>query len=76
MKKIFTLTLLLMSVVLTAQDSTEVAKEKKFTLSGSVDAYFRANLTAPNDENAIAPGSSSAKYSPLKPIANVSETVY
>ncbi len=35
-------------------------EEKKFNISGSVDAYYRANLTAPNDENAIAPGSSFA----------------
>ncbi|WP_299105266.1 outer membrane beta-barrel protein [uncultured Winogradskyella sp.] len=52
MKKIFTLTLLLMSVVLTAQDSTEVAKEKKFTLSGSVDAYYQTYLSAPDDAGA------------------------
>ena len=35
-------------------------ENKKFTFSGTVDAYFRANLTAPNDEDAIAPGSSFA----------------
>src|SRR5690606_28334737 len=28
--------------------------------SGSIDAYYRANISAPNDENAIAPGSSFA----------------
>ena len=32
-----------------------------FSLSGTVDAYYRANLTAPNDEDAIAPGSSFAQ---------------
>jgi len=41
-----------------AQEEEE--DEKKFSISGTVDAYFRANLTAPNDENAIAPGSSFA----------------
>lgn len=33
---------------------------KKFNLSGSIDAYYRTNFDAPNDENAIAPGSSFA----------------
>ena len=32
-----------------------------FSLSGTVDAYYRANLSAPNDEDAIAPGSSFAQ---------------
>ncbi len=35
-------------------------EEKKISFSGSVDAYFRNNLNAPNDENAVAPGSSFA----------------
>ncbi|MDB2493344.1 porin [Flavobacteriaceae bacterium] len=35
-------------------------EEPKLNLSGSVDAYYRANLDAPNDENAIAPRSSFA----------------
>ncbi len=35
-------------------------EEKKFSFSGSVDTYFRANLNAPNDENSVAPGSSFA----------------
>jgi len=38
----------------------EEEKGKKIDLSGTVDAYYRVNLTAPNDENAIAPGSSFA----------------
>lgn len=38
----------------------EEEAEKKFSISGTVDAYYRANLSAPNDENAIAPGSSFA----------------
>ncbi len=58
MKKLFTLTMLLMATALFAQ---EEAEEKKLSITGSVDAYFRANLTAPNDENAIAPGSSFAQ---------------
>ncbi len=38
----------------------EETEEKKFSFSGTVDAYYRANITAPNDEDAIAPGSSFA----------------
>ncbi|WP_296385841.1 outer membrane beta-barrel protein [Winogradskyella sp.] len=49
MKQLFTLILLLTSIVLTAQDSTEVSNGKKFSISGSVDAYFRTNLTGPNE---------------------------
>ena len=58
MKHLFTLTLLLLSVAISAQEETE--EKKSFKFSGSIDAYYRANLTAPNDENAIAPGSSFA----------------
>ncbi len=57
--KIFILALLTLTV------TTAVAQEEetkpKFSFSGSVDAYYRANLTAPNDEEAIAPGSSFAQ---------------
>jgi hypothetical protein len=45
MKQLFTLTLLLVSAVLFAQE-TEEPSEKKFSLSGSIDTYFRTNLTA------------------------------
>lgn len=58
MKKIITLSMFLFAIVSWAQETTE--EEKKFSISGSIDAYYRANLTAPNDENAIAPGSSFA----------------
>jgi len=44
---------------LLAQDNEENSKPK-LSVSGSVDAYFRANLNAPNDENAIAPVTSFA----------------
>ncbi len=40
--------------------SQETEEEKKFLFSGSIDTYFRANLNAPNDQNAQAPGSSFA----------------
>lgn len=35
-------------------------EEKKLSLSGSIDAYYRTNLNGPNDSNAVAPGSSFA----------------
>ncbi len=57
MKKLFTLSFLFVASVLFAQ---EEESKPSFNVSGSVDAYYRANLTAPNDENAIAPGSSFA----------------
>ncbi len=58
MKKIITLSMFLVALSSFAQEAP--VEEPKFTLSGSVDAYYRANFTAPNDENAIAPGSSFA----------------
>ena len=58
MKRIFTLALLISIVNIYAQD--EEAPEKKLSFSGSVDAYYRTNLNAPNGEDAIAPGSSFA----------------
>ena len=48
-----------MALSLFAQEE-ETEEKKSFQFSGSIDAYYRANLTAPNDENAIAPGSSFA----------------
>ena len=57
MKKIITLSMLFMATALFAQ---EEAPAPSFTVSGSVDAYYRANLNAPNDEDAVAPGSSFA----------------
>lgn len=58
MKKIITLSMFLVALGSYAQEAP--VEEPKFTLSGSVDAYYRANFTAPNDENAIAPRSSFA----------------
>jgi len=57
MKKITTLLMLLITTVLFAQ---EEAKKKKFDFSGSVDAFYSANLNAPNDDNYISPGTSFA----------------
>ncbi|NRD19312.1 porin [Winogradskyella eckloniae] len=49
MKKIFTLTLLLMSIVLTAQETESTEETKSFSLSGSVDAYYQTYLTTSDD---------------------------
>lgn len=57
MKKLLTLSMLFVGTVLFAQEEAKAT----FSISGSVDAYYRANLTAPNDEDAIAPGSSFAQ---------------
>jgi hypothetical protein len=58
MKKFITLSMLFMATALFAQE--EEAKPS-FTISGSIDAYYRTNLNAPNDaDNWTAPGSSFA----------------
>ena len=44
------------AMTLNAQDEAP-----KLSVSGTVDVYYRANLSAPNDEDAIAPGSSFAQ---------------
>ncbi|WP_242083062.1 outer membrane beta-barrel protein [Aestuariivivens sediminis] len=57
MKKLITLSMLLMATALFAQEEAE----KKLSISGSIDAYYRTNFNAPNDlENWTAPGSSFA----------------
>ena len=58
MKKIITLSMLFIASALIAQE--DMPEAPSFSLSGSVDAYYRANISAPNDENAIWPGSSFA----------------
>jgi hypothetical protein len=57
MRKLITLSMFFIACSLFAQ---EEETKPSFTVSGSIDAYYRANFTAPNDENAIAPGSSFA----------------
>jgi len=59
MKQLLTLIILFAPLTLVAQENTDHT-EKKFSFEGSVDAYYRTNLTAPNDENQIAPGTSFA----------------
>ena len=47
MKQLFTLTLLLISIIITAQETTETEeKEQKFSFEGSVDAYYQTNLSS------------------------------
>lgn len=62
-KNIFTLAFMLLSTMaIYAQDEeAEEAEKTKFTFSGSIDAYYRANLNAANaGDNYVAPGSSFA----------------
>ncbi len=54
MKKIIFTLLFASSIILTAQEK----EEKTFTLSGSVDTYFRGNISGGNFDT--APGSSFA----------------
>ncbi len=56
--KLLILTLLVATINMFAQETE--TETKKFQLSGSIDTYYRVNLNGPNDENAIAPGSSFA----------------
>ncbi|MBT8286255.1 MAG: porin [Flavobacteriaceae bacterium] len=59
-KKIVFLFLLTSTFSVMAQEE-EAAEEKKFTISGTVDAYYRANLNSANSGvNYSAPGSSFA----------------
>ena len=58
MKQLFTLVVLFATTFLFAQEAETI--EKKFSFEGSVDAYYRANFTAPNDTNQIAPATSFA----------------
>ena len=62
-KKISLITLSLVSLTLSAQDEEEKKWFDNFSLSGSVDGYFRTNFTAPNrsfDGTYVAPGTSFA----------------
>jgi len=59
-KKLLFLFLLTLSFTIMAQEE-EAAEEKKFSISGTVDAYYRANLNSANSgANYSAPGSSFA----------------
>ncbi|MBT8187038.1 MAG: porin [Croceitalea sp.] len=57
-KKVFLIAFALLTGNIFAQEEEEA--KPKFDLSGTVDVYYRTNLTAPNGEDAIAPGSSFA----------------
>ncbi|MGZ0015930.1 porin [Yeosuana sp. AK3] len=58
MKKLITLSMFIVALSSFAQEAP--VEEPKFTLSGSIDAYYRANFNAPNDASLTAPGSSFA----------------
>ena len=59
-KKLLLLSLALLTTFVSAQDE-EAEKKAKFSLSGTVDAYYRANLNSANSgDNYSAPGSSFA----------------
>ena len=63
MKKVtIGLLLLIFCINVIAQENSEKI-DKNFSISGSIDAYYRANLNAPNDENQISPGTSFADQS-------------
>ncbi|WP_421809853.1 outer membrane beta-barrel protein [Flagellimonas sp.] len=55
-KKVAFPALALISMGLLAQEE----EKPKFNFSGTADVYYRSNITAPNGEEAIAPGSSFA----------------
>lgn len=55
-----TLALFMSAFVMFGQETEVDSTKSKFSFSGSIDAYYRTNFNAPNDENAIAPGSSFA----------------
>lgn len=65
MKKLITLSMFFVAFSLMAQEETE--EKKKFEFSGSVDAYFKSNITGPNtaDEDGafLTPGTSFANRS-------------
>lgn len=59
MKSVFTSLLLIITTsVIFAQE--EPVEKKKFTIDGSVDVYFRQNISGPNGQEAIAPNTSFA----------------
>ena len=54
------ITFLVLAITTTSLFAQEEAKKKKFTVEGSVDTYFRQNISGPNGEDAIAPNTSFA----------------
>ncbi len=55
----FILVLLVSALSFAQEEEAKEGKKHKFTLGGSIDAYYKANLNAANDQG-IAPGSSFA----------------
>lgn len=67
MKKLFTTAFVLISTCFYAQEEEAESVANKFTFNGSVDVYYRTNITGPNDNIGteadplyLAPGSSFA----------------
>ncbi|MDT0552646.1 porin [Urechidicola vernalis] len=61
MKKILLSITILTICVTTNLQAQETEEKKKFSISGSIDAYFRTNFNAPNTgDNPVAPGTSFA----------------
>ena len=56
----FIITFLVLAITTTSLFSQEESTKKKFSVEGSVDTYFRQNLSGPNGEDAIAPNTSFA----------------
>ncbi|AEE17996.1 putative OmpL-like beta-barrel porin-2 [Dokdonia sp. Hel_I_63] len=56
----FIITFLVLAITTTSLFAQEESTKKKFSVEGSVDTYFRQNLSGPNGEDAIAPNTSFA----------------
>lgn len=59
-KKLLAIGIILSSLNVNSQTTEEEQRKSKFSFSGSVDTYYRTNLNAPNDKDAVAPGTSFA----------------
>lgn len=61
MKQIFSIIAIITFLsTVTVQAQEEETPKKKFSVEGSVDVFFRQNITGPNGEDAIAPNTSFA----------------
>lgn len=60
MRKIYTIIIIGFMVNTLALKAQEETDKKKFSVEGSVDVFFRQNITGPNGEDAIAPNTSFA----------------
>ena len=60
LKNLFLACALLATSTILAQEEEAEEEKKPISFSGSLDTYYRTNITGPNGDNAIAPGSSFA----------------